>query len=34
MEAESFHTNYRDTSVVFERALVIGSIIGWAKEQF
>jgi SnoaL-like domain len=29
-----FHTDYWDTSVVFERAPVIGSIIRWAKEQF
>jgi hypothetical protein len=28
-----FHTDYWDTSVVFERAPVIGSIIRWAKEQ-
>ncbi|MCU0531628.1 MAG: nuclear transport factor 2 family protein [Syntrophales bacterium] len=29
-----FHTDYWDTSIVFERAPVIGSIIQWAKEQF
>ena len=29
-----FHTDYWDTSIVFERAPVIGSIIRWAKEQF
>jgi len=29
-----FHTDYWDTSVVFERAPVIGAIIRWAKEQF
>jgi hypothetical protein len=29
-----FHTDYWDTSVVFERAPVIGSIIRWAKAQF
>lgn len=29
-----FHTDYWDTSVIFERAPVIGSIIRWAKEQF
>ena len=29
-----FHADYWDTSVVFERAPVIGSIIRWAKEQF
>ena len=29
-----FHTDYWDTSVVFERLPVIGSIIRWAKEQF
>ena len=29
-----FHTDYWDTSVVFERVPVIGSIIRWAKEQF
>ncbi len=29
-----FHTDYWDTSVVFERAPVIGWIIRWAKEQF
>jgi hypothetical protein len=29
-----FHTDYWDTSVVFERAPVIGFIIRWAKEQF
>mgnify|MGYP001121497258 CR=1 FL=1 len=28
------HTDYWDTSIVFERAPVIGSIIQWAKEQF
>jgi hypothetical protein len=34
MKAESFSTDYRDTSVVFERLPVIGAIIRWAKEQF
>jgi len=29
-----FHTDYWDTSIVFERAPVIGYIIRWAKEQF
>ena len=29
-----FHADYWDTSIVFERAPVIGSIIRWAKEQF
>jgi len=29
-----FHADYWDTSVIFERAPVIGSIIRWAKEQF
>ncbi len=29
-----FHTDYWDTSIVFERVPVIGSIIRWAKEQF
>jgi len=29
-----FHTDYWDTSVVFERLPVIGYIIRWAKEQF
>ncbi len=29
-----FHTDYWDTSIVFERAPVIGAIIQWAKEQF
>jgi len=29
-----FHTDYWDTSVVFEHAPVIGAIIRWAKEQF
>lgn len=29
-----FHADYWDTSIVFERAPVIGWIIGWAKEQF
>jgi len=29
-----FHTDYWDTSVIFERAPVLGSIIRWAKEQF
>ncbi len=29
-----FHADYWDTSIVFERAPVIGSIIQWAKEQF
>jgi hypothetical protein len=30
----AFHTDYWDTSIVFERAPVIGSIIRRAKEQF
>jgi steroid delta-isomerase len=29
-----FHADYWDTSIVFERAPVIGSIIRWAKEKF
>ncbi len=29
-----FHADYWDTSIVFERAPVLGSIIRWAKEQF
>lgn len=29
-----FHADYWDTSIVFERAPVIGAIIRWAKEQF
>jgi steroid delta-isomerase len=27
-----FHTDYWDTSVVFERAPVIGAVIRWVKE--
>ena len=29
-----FHTDYGDTSVVFERVPILGSIIRWGKEQF
>ena len=29
-----FHADYWDTSIVFERVPVLGSIIRWAKEQF
>lgn len=29
-----FHTDYWDTSVVFERVPLLGSLIRWAKEQF
>ena len=29
-----FHADYWDTSIVFERAPILGSIIRWAKEQF
>jgi hypothetical protein len=29
-----FHTDYWDTSIVFERAPIIGYIIRWAKGQF
>jgi len=29
-----FHTDYWDTTVVFERVPILGSIIRWAKEQF
>jgi len=34
MKAEIFSSDHRDTSVIFERAPVIGAIIRWAKEQF
>jgi len=34
MKAESFSTDYWDTSIVFERVPVLGAIIRWAKEQF
>jgi hypothetical protein len=29
-----FHADYWDTSIVFERAPVLGAVIRWAKEQF
>ena len=29
-----FHADYWDTSIVFERVPVLGTIIRWAKEQF
>jgi hypothetical protein len=34
VKAESFSTDHWDTSIVFERAPVIGYIIRRAKEQF